>query len=251
MATGKGTTSRSTRLQFKQKLVLAKPIITTDLIKRLKNLFGEVSMMDQDQVDLDSLKGVTRDLINANLIGHKDLGVRAYVACCISDLLRLYAPDAPYTVHELKDIFVFFVRQLQNIGNKDEPYFELYFHLLENLARVKIVLLILDLQNYEELLTELFRNFFDIIRSDMSNIVHSHMVDILEQLINESNGLPQDVIDIILAQFLKKRKDENPAAYKLASEVCKLQQISYNDMFVNILQMLSLQLAKAGHLQKS
>jgi len=40
----------------------------------------------------------------------------------------------------------------------------------------------------------------------MSNIVHSHMVDILEQLINESNGLPQDVIDIILAQFLQKRK---------------------------------------------
>jgi hypothetical protein len=40
----------------------------------------------------------------------------------------------------------------------------------------------------------------------MSNIIHSHMVDILEQLINESNGLPQDVIDIILAQFLKKRK---------------------------------------------
>jgi len=40
----------------------------------------------------------------------------------------------------------------------------------------------------------------------MSNIVQSHMVDILEQLINESNVLPQDVIDIILAQFLKKRK---------------------------------------------
>ncbi|CAB4432910.1 unnamed protein product [Rhizophagus irregularis] len=222
MATGKGTTSRPARLQFKQKLVSSqKPFSTAELLKRLKNLFGEVSVMDQDQVDLDSLKGVTRDLINANLIGHKDWGVRAYVACCISDLLRLYAPDAPYTVHELKDIFVFFVRQLQNIANKDGPYFDLYFHLLENLARVKIVLLILDLQNYEELLTELFRDFFDIIRSDMSNIVQSHMIDILEQLINESNGLPQDVIDIILAQFLKKRKDENPAAYKLASEVCR------------------------------
>ncbi|CAG8655996.1 17009_t:CDS:10, partial [Rhizophagus irregularis] len=208
MATGKGTTSRPARLQFKQKLVSSqKPFSTAELLKRLKNLFGEVSVMDQDQVDLDSLKGVTRDLINANLIGHKDWGVRAYVACCISDLLRLYAPDAPYTVHELKDIFVFFVRQLQNIANKDGPYFDLYFHLLENLARVKIVLLILDLQNYEELLTELFRDFFDIIRSDMSNIVQSHMIDILEQLINESNGLPQD--------------DENPAAYKLASEVCR------------------------------
>ena len=58
--------------------------------------------MEQEQVDKDSLKGVIRDLINSNLMNHKDQGVKAYVACCICDLLRLYAPDAPYTVNELK-----------------------------------------------------------------------------------------------------------------------------------------------------
>ncbi|CAI2176405.1 15434_t:CDS:10 [Funneliformis geosporum] len=211
MSTGRSST-RPSRLQFKLNFVSAssqKIISTPELIKRLTNLFGEVSVMDQEQVDLESLKGATRELINTNLISHKDQGVKAYVACCISDLLRLYAPDAPYNARELK-----------NIDDKDGPYFDLYFHLLENLARVKIVLLILDLPNCEELLIELFRDFFDIIRSDMSNIVHSHMVDILEQLINDSDGLPQDMIDIILAQFLKQRKDENPAAYQLASEVC-------------------------------
>jgi sister chromatid cohesion protein PDS5 len=86
-----------------------------------------------------------------------------YIVRGLFDLLIYYFTYYFYFLSQ--DIFVFFVRQLQNIGNKDEPYFDLYFHLLENLARVKIVLLILDLQNYEELLTELFRNFFDIIRS--------------------------------------------------------------------------------------
>lgn len=29
-------------------------------------------------------------------------GVKAYAACCLADLLRLYAPDAPYTPDELR-----------------------------------------------------------------------------------------------------------------------------------------------------
>ncbi|CAG8540479.1 13092_t:CDS:10, partial [Acaulospora colombiana] len=214
--------SRLNRLQFKQKLVSSsKQISTTELCKRLKSLFGEISRIDQEEIEIDSLRSITRDLIHPSLIKHKDKGIKAYASCCISDLLRLYAPDAPYTGSELKVIFDLFVRQLQNIGNISGPYFDLYFHLLENLARVKIVLLILDLQSHEELLVDLFRNIFDVVRPEMSSIVHSHMVDILAQLINESHeALPQEVIEIILAQFLKKRKDENPAAYKLAGEVC-------------------------------
>ena len=33
---------------------------------------------------------------------HKDKGVKAYTACCIAELLNIYAPDAPYTAGELK-----------------------------------------------------------------------------------------------------------------------------------------------------
>ena len=29
-------------------------------------------------------------------------GVKAYAACCLADLLRIYAPDAPYTETELR-----------------------------------------------------------------------------------------------------------------------------------------------------
>ena len=68
----------------------------------LQTLHSELSMMDQDTVDTKSLATVSRDLISQQIMLHRDKGVKAYAACCLADLLRLYAPDAPYTAHELK-----------------------------------------------------------------------------------------------------------------------------------------------------
>lgn len=58
--------------------------------------------MDQERVDTKSLSPVRKELIQTSLLLHKDKGVKAFVACCLADLLRLYAPDAPYTAHELR-----------------------------------------------------------------------------------------------------------------------------------------------------
>jgi len=59
-------------------------------------------MMDQETVDTRSLATVSKDLIHQSIFLHRDKGVKAYAACCMADLLRLYAPDAPYTALELK-----------------------------------------------------------------------------------------------------------------------------------------------------
>lgn len=59
-------------------------------------------MMDQETVDTRSLATVSKDLIHQSVFLHRDKGVKAYAACCMADLLRLYAPDAPYTALELK-----------------------------------------------------------------------------------------------------------------------------------------------------
>ena len=37
-----------------------------------------------------------------NYLEHKDRNVRSLVACCIADILRINAPDSPYSVHENK-----------------------------------------------------------------------------------------------------------------------------------------------------
>ena len=88
------------KLKFQQKLG-GRGQTTDALQKKLKALHSELRDMDQEHVDVQSLGNVRKDLIEDTILMHKDTGVKAYAACCIADLLRLYAPDAPYTQREL------------------------------------------------------------------------------------------------------------------------------------------------------
>jgi len=45
---------------------------------------------------------VAKELAAQNLLNHKDNGVRAWTACCLVDILKLCAPDAPYTSSQVK-----------------------------------------------------------------------------------------------------------------------------------------------------
>ncbi|KAF9170233.1 hypothetical protein BGX20_009238 [Mortierella sp. AD010] len=85
-------------LQFRRKLTGS----ASDLLSNLKELHEELKPMEQGMVDTASFSSVTKQLVDSTLVNHKDKGVRIYTACCIADLLRLYAPDAPYTNNNLK-----------------------------------------------------------------------------------------------------------------------------------------------------
>ncbi|KAG0303829.1 hypothetical protein BGZ98_006232 [Dissophora globulifera] len=212
------------KLHFRQKLTGN----ASELLKKLKELHTELKAMDQEIVDTSSLSSVTKQLIDSSVINHKDKGVRIYVACCIADLLRLYAPDAPYTNSNLKvrtlnvlDVTVFglFIDELRHIVNPAALYFNMYYYLLESLSAVKSIILITDLKNADGLMIDLVRNIFDDIRPQQAKNVQVCMTDLVRYVVEEANQLPQEIVDIILAQFLHKQKFDNPAAYRLACEL--------------------------------
>lgn len=91
-------------LQFNDPLSwkAGKPIPTGTLITRLKALSKELIALEQEAVDRDSLATPAKELVSVGLLQHKDNGVKAYAACCLADMLRLHAPDAPYTAVQLK-----------------------------------------------------------------------------------------------------------------------------------------------------
>ncbi|CCM05112.1 uncharacterized protein FIBRA_07319 [Fibroporia radiculosa] len=192
------------KLKFHDKLV-GKGLSTDTLQKKLKALHAELAEMDQENVDVSSLSAVRKELINTSILLHKDRGVKAYTACCLADLLRLYAPDAPYTHNELRDIFQFFFRQLSTgLKGPDSPYYNEYFHLLESLSTVKSVVLVCDLPNADELMVDVFRDFFGMVRRDLAKKIELFMADILIALIDECQSLPGDVLESIMAQFMDK-----------------------------------------------
>ena len=92
------------RLRFDEPLSwrAGKPIAIADLLRRLQVLSKEMRAMEQEEYDRESFTKVAKELASPNLLAHKDKGVKAWTACCLVDILRLCAPDAPYTGQQLK-----------------------------------------------------------------------------------------------------------------------------------------------------
>ncbi|KAI9809549.1 MAG: hypothetical protein M1827_006784 [Pycnora praestabilis] len=201
-------------LQFNEPLTwrAGKPIPLAELLRRLQALAQEMREMDQEEDERDSFTKVAKELAITNLIAHKDRGVRAWTACCLVDILRLCAPDAPYTGAQLRDIFTLLITTiLPALSDPDNPYNSQHIYVLQSLASVKSIVLLTDIPSSEALILHLFTSFFDIMSGSTKsssgaqigkNVEHD-MTAILVILVDESNSLPAEVVDIIVAQFLR------------------------------------------------
>lgn len=109
-----------------------------DLLERLQTLAQELRKLDQEEIDKESLRKVSQELASGNLLAHKDKGVRAWATCCIVDVLRLCAPDAPFTRNQLKvgtlkrhKICVLSLRSRNVLTEPDLGYIHMY-RVLDN-----------------------------------------------------------------------------------------------------------------------
>ncbi|KAF8325800.1 armadillo-type protein [Cantharellus anzutake] len=221
MATQTQTGSALYSLKFKDKL-LVKTQSSDALLKKMKVLHAELCGIGQENINKDSLSSIKSHLIDKSILLHRDKGVKAYAACCMADLLRLTAPDAPYTALELKDMFQFFFRQLvTGLKGEDSPWYNEYIYLLESLATIKSVCLVPDLPNGDDLTADIFRDLFDLVKLDLPKKVELYMSDILVSLIEESPAIPSSVVDIILAQFTPKNARMDHPTFRLGVDVCK------------------------------
>ncbi|KAJ6148370.1 hypothetical protein N7497_010352 [Penicillium chrysogenum] len=227
-----------------------------DLLERLQTLAQELRKLDQEEIDKESLRKVSQELASGNLLAHKDKGVRAWATCCIVDVLRLCAPDAPFTRNQLKDIFTCIVSSIiPALADPSNAYNAQHIYVLGSLAEVKSVVLMVDLDHPDSLIVPLFTSCFDIVSGsskastgeEIAKNVEFDMTRVLVTVIDESLVLAPEVVDIIVAQFLRvdprvmdssnkkgKRPDapldakqdtlllkDYPAAYNMAKAICQ------------------------------
>ncbi|WRT64749.1 uncharacterized protein IL334_001683 [Kwoniella shivajii] len=224
------------------------------VLKRIKILRQKLSVLEQDAVDLRSLDPIRKQLIHQDILIHKDRGVKAYAACCMADMLRLYAPDAPYSESQLSLIFGFFIAQItdnlkvttastqplqvnrnKSNGAKEPPqqsqtqqsqrvtdvaYYTEYYQLIESLATIKSVVLVCDVPDSEVLMEKFFTGFMEIIRPDMNKTLIRYLRDILVALIEESSQLPQKVMDCLINQFERFSSYPETLSFQLTVDVC-------------------------------
>lgn len=58
--------------------------------------------MAQERANIKELDQIRKEIFQPTIMLNKDRVVRASLACCLADLLRLYAPNAPFVAGELK-----------------------------------------------------------------------------------------------------------------------------------------------------
>ncbi|KAJ6133988.1 Armadillo-like helical [Penicillium sp. IBT 18751x] len=226
-----------------------------ELLERLQTLAQELRKLEQEEIDKESLRKVSQELASAHLLAHKDKGVRAWATCCIVDVLRLCAPDAPFTRNQLKDIFTCIITSIiPALADPSNAYNAQHIYVLGSLAEVKSVVLMTDLDHPDSLIVPLFTSCFDIISGsskastgeEVAKGVEFDMTRLLVTVIDETPVLAPEVVDTIVAQFLRvdprvldnpkkgKRADapidtkqdtlllkDYPPAYNMAKAICQ------------------------------
>jgi sister-chromatid-cohesion protein PDS5 len=102
-------------------------------------------------------------------------------------------------------------------------YFSNYFYLLDSISSIKAVVLLADL-NADQLIVDAFKDFYGIVKPSMTQTVQVCLRDILHQLIEELQYLPQKVVDIVMNNFSSKVQKGNPAAFRLSCDLCQLME---------------------------
>jgi len=124
-----------------------------ELIRRLKSLAHTFQVLQQaeDESTYVDYTPLALHLADDFFLNHASRDVQLLVACCVADILRIFAPEAPYKdPSQIKTIFYFLIKQLGGLKDPKDTAFKRYFYLLENLAYVKSFNMCLDLEDCNE-----------------------------------------------------------------------------------------------------
>ncbi|XP_066429270.1 sister chromatid cohesion protein PDS5 homolog A isoform X4 [Eleutherodactylus coqui] len=208
-------------------------ITNDEVVKRLKMVVKTFMDMDQDSEDeKQQYLPLALHLSSEFFLRNPNKDVRLLVACCLADIFRIYAPEAPYTSHDkLKDIFLFITRQLKGLEDTKSPQFNRYFYLLENLAWVKSYNICFELEDCNEIFIQLFRTLFSVIKwadqksailiNSHNQKVQMHMLDLMSSITMEGDGVTQELLDSILINLIPAHKNLNKQAFDLAKVLLK------------------------------
>ncbi|KAM6972847.1 sister chromatid cohesion protein PDS5 homolog A [Aplochiton taeniatus] len=198
-------------------------ISNDEVVKRLKMVVKTYMDMDQDsEEEKQQYLALALHLASEFFLRNSNKDVRLLVACCLADIFRIYAPEAPYTSHDkLKDIFLFITRQLKGLEDTKSPQFNRYFYLLENLAWVKSYNICFELEDCNEIFIQLFKTLFSVINNSHNQKVQLHMLDLMSSIIMEGDGVTQELLDTILIHLIPALKNLNKQAYDLAKTLLK------------------------------
>ncbi|WOL16058.1 sister chromatid cohesion protein [Canna indica] len=180
------------------------------LVKLLKEAEDALYKLSQSASLKTTLGPLNRSLSQMNLLQHEDKEVRLLVAVCFSEIIRILAPNPPFTDETFKHIFRLIIGTFIDLVDTGSPYFTRRTKILENVATLKCCLRMFDI-GCEDLIIEMFKIFFSVIRQGHERSLFQSMLSIMTVIIEEE--VTQPLLDSILQNLVKAEKG---ASFRLA-----------------------------------
>ncbi|CAN7035358.1 hypothetical protein IGI04_032375 [Brassica rapa subsp. trilocularis] len=202
---------------------LLRPYYSTDSIFDLLNKVESLLLaVEQDPIAevRNALKPSMQALVSADLLRHPDSDVRVYVVSCLTEIMRITAPEAPYNDDQMKEVFEVTVEAFGKLADASCESYKKAEAVLDTVAKVRSSLVMLDLE-CDELILEMFRQFLKIIRlsPDCPQTVLLSMETIMVTVIDESEEVSMDLLAILLGPVRKESLDVSPVASRLVEKV--------------------------------
>ena len=145
-----------------------------DLIIRLNALHKGLNELSQDPNDLPkNLPATAAQLVSTKMLGHSDKDVRLLSACCIVDILRVFAPEAPFCDEEMVRVFDVIISQIRSLSTYDigSATGSKVAYILNSLSKVKscvvpVIMAQTGVQGAEDLIVSLFDALISVFRPD-------------------------------------------------------------------------------------
>lgn len=187
-----------------------------------------LSKVDQGGEGAKALESTTKTLTTRKMMTNESKKVRVLTALCVSDIMRVCAPEAPIAGDEaMRDVYELFLDALGSLKSIESEEFEAAKSLLVNVANIGLCVPMLDLEcaGAETLVRDLFKVLLDAVNAANSTTVTEEISKVLSTMIEESSDedtpVPSDVTFEVLSRLIDPVRTENPASYMLAGELVR------------------------------
>ncbi|KAL3835478.1 hypothetical protein ACJIZ3_010214 [Penstemon smallii] len=206
-------------LDVGNKLLMFRPSSVDDLLMLLEKVESILAKVWQHPPKStgESLLPVMKALITDEILLHPEVNIQIAVACCMNELTRITAPQAPYPEDKMKVIFRLFVVALKQLSCESTSDYSIPLKILETVAKVKTCLFMMDVDS--ELIIEMFRLFLCSIKSDHPYDIFNYMEIIMTMVIEESDEISFELLEPLLASVRMDNKKISPVSWELGETV--------------------------------
>ncbi|KAL5070986.1 hypothetical protein RYX36_021873 [Vicia faba] len=112
-----------------------------------------------------ALKPLIDDVVYSGLLCHEDKDVKLLVAICVTELLRVMAPEPPFEDMHLRDVFKLIIGLFADLADTSSPLFSKRVKVLDIVAQLRCCVLMVEIDCID-LVLEMFNVFLSAVRED-------------------------------------------------------------------------------------